>query len=75
MTVLVASVAFKSRAELDVFILKESRTMHERMKDSVHKALDTLQVKVDESTEGYNQLEDKISDLTAHIKKLKVSKT
>ena len=74
-TVLVASVAFKSRAELDVFILKESRTLHERMKDSVHKALDTLQVKVDESTEGYNQLEDKISDLTAQIKKLKGSKT
>ena len=74
-TVLIASVAFKSRTELDVFVLKETRSLHERMKDSIKKALETLKIEVDESTEGHNQLDDKINELTAQITKLKGSKT
>ena len=43
-TVLVASCAFKSSLDLDNFIESETKLLHDRMQESIRKALETLKV-------------------------------
>ncbi len=69
-TVLVSSVAFKSDAELDMFIVNETNALHERMQQSIDKALETLQVKAVDAAGDNTQMEETVRDLTNELSKL-----
>ena len=71
-TVLVASCAFKSPIELDIFCLAEAKALHERMKESLNKSFNILNLQQSESViEGNAEIDRHIEDLSEKIKKLK----
>jgi hypothetical protein len=71
-TVLVAQLAFKTPADLDLYCLQEAKLLYERMRESISKSFTTLNIQQTEQiTEGNRQIDRQIEDLTEKIAKVK----
>lgn len=71
-TVLVASVAFKTPVDLDIYCLQEAKLLYERMKESIGKSFAVLNVQQSEQiVEGNKLIDRQIEDIIEQIAKMK----
>ena len=71
-TVLIASCAFRSAIDLDLFCYQEAKSLHERMRDSVAKAISILAIAPsDNLSEGNKQINHQIEELSEKMAKLR----